>query len=111
VEYIYLTLTVETSIPTKTELLIALAQATQTNKKTAGVYSLLSVMQAAEHLGLTAWYVYQKIYSRQIAFHKIGGRIFIARPISMLTSPGAGSRLWAKRKQRGLPNDPVALAG
>jgi len=79
VEYIYLTLTVETSIPTKTELLIALAQATQTNKKTAGVYSLLSVMQAAEHLGLTAWYVYQKIYSRQIAFHKIGGRIFIAQ--------------------------------
>jgi len=36
-------------------------------------------MQAAEHLGLTAWYVYQKIYSRQIACHRIGGRVFIAQ--------------------------------
>jgi excisionase family DNA binding protein len=42
-------------------------------------YSLLSVAQAAEQLGLTSWYVYQKIYQRQIACHKIGGRVFIAQ--------------------------------
>jgi excisionase family DNA binding protein len=42
-------------------------------------YSLLSVMQAAEQIGFTPWYVYQKIYSRQLACHRIGGRVFIAQ--------------------------------
>ena len=42
-------------------------------------YQLLSVIQTAEQLNRTRWFIYDEIKKRHLPYHQIGGRICISQ--------------------------------